>query len=325
MNDTLLIFLGATKKQATFWEHYHERKAGRNHDIMIAYIDRSIVPNVKNDTGEVFYENKVVDGKDIPHRAFGAYRYFFNKYKDKYDYFAFISDDVILRCDNWLKKSIDPLTHHKKLGWTATQLLTKKASGCFPDHLRAPIWFAKKEALAKISWKLKDDHNGEERIANQFLRAGYYGIQVGNKIDVAYDSLENGGLGVGDGIISSFEKKFFKEKNLVLPFTEEESRAFNRDLWQSIKDRNVGMWDATSPYRHIQTRNFITELQGLDGQVYTPALVIAREDTEVFENDTYNIQVLKEFVPDIPGLPLVKKTTSQKEKIKTLWYKVKNS
>ncbi len=102
MNDTLIIFLGATKKQETFWKYYHKHPAGRNHDIMVAYIDRSIIPEIRNTTGTVVYENKIVNGKDIPHRAFGAYRYFFNKYKDSYKYFAFISDDVIIRCDNWL-------------------------------------------------------------------------------------------------------------------------------------------------------------------------------------------------------------------------------
>lgn len=308
MNDTLLIFLGVTKRQELFWKSYHTLSSGRNHDILVAYIDRNVVSPINNTSGKVFYESKIINGKDIPYKAYGAYRYFFNKYKDKYTYFAFISDDVILRSDNWLQKCIEPLELYEKLGWTGTQVYST-ISNCFPNHCRAHIWFAKSEALSKINWKFKNDHDGEVLMAEQFRRVGYFGIQVGHQFDIAYDSLENGGLGVGDGIISCFEKKFFPEKKLVDPFSGQEIKTFEKKIWGSICKNDVAEWFATSPHPHIQEKNYITELQGLHGQIYVPSLSIARKYADVLENEALHINILKEYAPSIPNLPLYKKET----------------
>jgi hypothetical protein len=306
MNDTLIIFLGVTKRQELFWKSYHALTPGRPHDILVAYIDRTVISEITNKTGKVFYESKIVDGKDIPHKAYGGYRYFFNKYKDQYTYFAFISDDVILRSDNWLQKCIEPMINHKKLGWVGTQNYST-VSGCFPNHCRAHIWFAKSEALSKIKWKFKNDHDGEISMAEQFRRAGYFGVQIGHQFDIAYDSLENGSLGVGDGIISCFEKKFFPEKKLVEPYSAKEINDFEKEVWESIISADVSKWTATSPHAHIREKNFITELQGLNGQIYVPSLPIARKHAEVLENPTLHIQILKEYAPNMPNLPLSKK------------------
>lgn len=306
MNDTLLIFLGVTKRQDLFWKSYNELTPGRPHDILVAYIDRSVLPEIHNSHGEVIYESKIIDGKDIPHKAYGGYRYFFNKYKNNYKYFAFISDDVILRSDNWLQRCIEPLVNHKKLGWVGTQIYSTK-SNCFPNHCRAHIWFAKSEALSKIKWKFKNDHDGEISMAEQCRRAGFFGVQIGHQFDIAYDSLENGGLGVGDGIISCFEKKFFPEKKLVEPYTAKEIQNFEKEIWESIISNDVTKWVAASPHPHIQEKNFITELQGLNGQIYAPSLSIARKNASVLENDALHIQILKEYAPSMPNLPLSSK------------------
>jgi len=306
MNDTLIIFLGVTQRQNLFWKSYHELESGRPHDILVAYIDREVVPEIRNKNGKIFYESKIVDGKDIPHKAYGGYRYFFNKYKDSYKYFAFISDDVILRSDNWLQKCIEPLVNHPKLGWVGTQIYSTK-SNCFPNHCRAHIWFAKSEALSKINWKFKNDHDGEILMAEQCRKAGFFGVQIGHQFDIAYDSLENGGLGVGDGIISCFEKKFFPEKNLREPYSEKEIKDFEKEVWGSIIDHDVSKWTATSPHQHIQEKNFVTELQGLNGQIYAPSLSIARKNADVLENPTLHIHILKEYAPNLPHLPLEKK------------------
>jgi hypothetical protein len=328
-NDTLIIFLGVTKKQESFWPSYYAHTPGRPHDIMIAYIDRSVIPEVHNDYGTIVYENKIINGKDIPHRAFGAYRYFFNKYKDTYKYFAFVSDDVIIRSDNWLQACIEPLERHPRLGWVGTQIFAERYCGrSFPDHLRAPIWFAKSEALQKVDWRFNGDHDGEVSTANQFMRAGFFGVQIGFKFDIAYDSLENGGLGVGDGITSCFEKKFFPEKNLVGSYSQEEIKAFEKKIWDAIKNKKIEEWWAESPHPHIQKKNFITELQGLSGQVYVPSLYLARKYANVLENDEYHIQVLAEYAPKDPTLPLHKKERPSffsLDHLKLIWDTIKNS
>lgn len=308
MKNTLLIFLGASTRQEDWWKYYEKLDPGIEHDILVAYIDKTIIPEtIKNNHGKLFYESKIIEGKDIPHRAFGAYRYFFNKYRDQYRYFGFVSDDVIVRSKNWLKRCIEPLARHERLGWTATQIYSGKYSQCFPDHFRAPIWFAKSEALSQIKWEFDSDHHGEIVTANQFLDANYFGIQVGHKFDIAYDSLEAGDCGLGDGIISCFEKKFFPKKRLELPFSEDELNKFKTELWDSIKQNKIEKWYAISPYDHIQEKNFITELQGLDGQVYVPALNLAKQCLPIYENKQLNIQILQNFAP--PELLEVAKKT----------------
>jgi len=295
MNEILIIFLGVTARQAEWWRTYDMLDAGYEHDLLVAYINRDIIPEVKNKYGKVIYESKIVNGSDIPKRAFGAYRYFFDKYKDQYKYFGFVSDDVLIRSANWLKRCIEPLKKYPGLGWVSTQIYSEAASGCFPDHLRAPIWFAKSDALREVNWAFEDDHDGELKIADQFLEKGFFGIQVGMKFDIAYDSLENGGYGEGDGIISCFEQKFFPEKHLRDPFSEEEVNLFEQETWTSIMNNKIKSYYAISPHRHIKRKNFISELGGVNGLIYQPSLKIAKSNVEVFELPQYNIAVIKDF------------------------------
>lgn len=88
---------------------------GHSHDLILVHRDNLGVPeNPYNPYGNIFLENKIINGEDIPHRAFGAYRHYFYKYQDQYEYFIFVSDDVVFKSDNWLKKILDTLNLHER-------------------------------------------------------------------------------------------------------------------------------------------------------------------------------------------------------------------
>jgi hypothetical protein len=98
MKKVAVIMLGGEKQGNLFWPSYFNCDAGYPHDLILVHRDYLGVPtNLKNPNGRMIIHNKIVNGRDIPHRAFGAYRHFFYKYRDDYEYFIFISDDVILK------------------------------------------------------------------------------------------------------------------------------------------------------------------------------------------------------------------------------------
>lgn len=292
MPRVLLVFLGATSRQKNWWKTYNKFNPGVNHDLLNVYLDRPTFLKIKNPNGAVIHESKLIDGKDIPNRAFGAYRHFFNKYSSKYDYFVFVSDDVIIRRNNWMLDLLAPYELSPKLGWTATQIFSQE-SKCFPNHLRAPIWTARTSALIQVDWKFQSDHEGEQLIADQFLAAGFFGLQCGNLFDLAYDSIENGGLGRGDGIVSKFEMKFFPLKFLKRGFSEKEILKWEKRIWKGINSSSIEKFSATSPHSHIGQKNYVHELEGLNGQVYRPSLELAKQEIEVLEIPELNIAVSK--------------------------------
>lgn len=276
---TLVIVPAASWRQRLLWDSYRSLDAGVSHDVLVAYRDSSMVPDVTNLYGDVLLVKKEVDGRDIPHKAFGAYRYYANEFLSSYDNFVFLSDDVILRRDNWLAHLVEPLSK-PRLGWTATQVLSSQ-SRLFPNHLRAPLWAASAEALSAIAWEFDSDHGGELAIADQMLKAGFYGVQVGNKINLGYDSLEKGAYFRGDSVYAICERELFPDKHLILPYSEHEILKLQL-LAQSVAKGDVAQeLRLVSPFKHLGKFHAFRDLDMLDGSVYRPAVGLARKSIEL--------------------------------------------
>ncbi|GAG85146.1 unnamed protein product, partial [marine sediment metagenome] len=114
---------------------------------------------------------------------------------------------------------------------------------------------------------------GEVLLAEQFLSAGFFGIQVGNKINIAYDALEK------NHITQLLEIKYFGKDHLLKKFTPEEDIEFNELLNKYLED-GINEY-IESPYGHIGKRNIITQLEPFDGLIFDKSADIARENCNV--------------------------------------------
>lgn len=255
------ILLSGKDQEKCFWKNYSKVSAGYSYDMVLVHRDFLGFPDKipENKDGKTFLENKIVNGEDIPHRAFGAYRHYFNKYKDQYDYFIFISDDVVLKRNNWVKSIIDSLNRHEKIGFGSSQIFNGSIGYPHSSHLRAPFWFAKTEVLKKINWEFDNDHDGEMKIGNQCTQAGYVGIQVGNKVNLAYDVFEP------NHITQILEKQYFPES---WPYGVHDD--FFRLDEVSKKEQVI------SPYPHIGIQS-IESIQPYDMLIFEPSRSIVNQ------------------------------------------------
>lgn len=256
MSSVGLILVAASDRQHIFWDSYLRHRAGLSHDMIVVH--RGYQHQFQHpECDRVIYENKIINSQEVPHRAFGAYRYFGLKYINNYDYLAFISDDVSIRADNWLARSIETFIH-PKIGCVATQLFNGLHNQYpHPSHARSPIWFAATQALAEVKWVFDSDHDGEMRIADQFLEAGFITVQAGNKINIAYDAFEPDHITV---LMESFLSNKYNEEDLL-----------SRLRVGDISDMNI-----VSPYGHIGTRNIIRDIQPYHGLIYDRAVELAK-------------------------------------------------
>jgi hypothetical protein len=180
MKDFLIIFVGATPRQNEhWWPSYRQYMAGMDHDIVLVHRNMEGVPD--DILHLVTLENKILPSGEIPHKAFGAYRHYYQKYAGKYKYYAFISDDVYLRRRNWLSNVYEMFESYEGLGLISPMLHNN------PPHARAPIWFASDACLSKLDWNFLDDHDGEMTIADRVIATDHFVAQIGHKIDFAYD------------------------------------------------------------------------------------------------------------------------------------------
>lgn len=287
MNIGIVAVLGSPRQNECFWPTYNKLKAGIDHDLII--INRGMVGvpvNAASQSGETIFEDKmkIFNGSELPYKAFGAYRYFGLKYADKYEYLAFISDDVLFQIDNWLLEAVEMLSKFDKLGVVGTQIFNGlQGEYPHPSHIRAPIWFAKTSALKKLNWEFSSDHDGEMELAPTFIRAGYFAAQIGNKIDVAYDALESGQFGVGDHISSIFSK--------AVSFNSSKREEINESLLKKLID-NDDSSTVTSPYKHIGKRKVISQIQPFNGLVIDTGLDLANGCCNSFK---FNVNILKGY------------------------------
>src|SRR5690606_38696925 len=254
--------LGSKRQNECFWPTYKAKNAGVDHDLIVVNRGMVGVPeSASSQSGDTIFEDKMklVDGGELPYKAFGAYRYFGLKYADRYEYLAFVSDDVLFQVDGWLLEAIEMLSKFDKLGVVGTQIFNgERGEYPPPSHIRAPIWFAKTSALKKLNWEFSSDHDGEMTLAPTFLRAGYFAAQVGNKIDIAYDALEAGQFGIGDHISAIFSKE--------ISFDINRRNEINKTLFGKLIDgEDVDL--VTSPYKHIGKRKVVSQIQPFNGLV----------------------------------------------------------
>lgn len=273
MKVALIIVAGSEKQNQCFWPSYQKSTLGIDCDLIVVHRNMAHVPEIYNANGKVILENKIFSHGELPHKAFGAYREYWNRYQNKYDVFGFISDDVIIKTDNWVYKAVSLLNKYEMLGFVGTQIFNGLNNEYpHPSHCRAPAWFAKSRALKLINWQFDSDHDGEMRIADQFLDASFFGAQIGNKIDLAYDSLENGGYYQGDHISAIFEKEM--GHNLSDKWESQELQNLNNKLFQLLKNRDDS-FIIKSPHDHIGKRKLITQLQPFNGLLFDKSYELA--------------------------------------------------
>lgn len=287
MNICVILVAGGSKQNECFWPTYINTTEGIPYDLVIVHRNNQYIPNsipISSNVKSLFLENKIFDWGELPYQAFGAYRYYFNKYKDNYEYFIFISDDVLLRRNDWLKDVIDGLNQHSMLGFGGSQIFNGHKAYPHETHIRSPFWFAKTECLSKIDWQFESDHHGEMLIGEQLTKTGYFGIQIGNKINLAYDSYEK------DHITQLLENKYFPSKNLIEPFISEEYNFF-KDLYDNLSENTIKEYYIKSPWDHIPTQNVFIDIEPFHNLIYLSSLETAKKYMNVknLGNGVYTI------------------------------------
>lgn len=281
-NIAVILLAGSNMQNICFWPSFDRTVPGVNFDLILSHLNHKHLPDREfNQYGLTYIENKIdSNGNDVPCKAFGAYRHFFSKYSGLYEYFVFISDDVVIKRNNWLKHIINMLGIHEKCGFGGSQVFNGNKRYPHPSHVRAPFWFAKTEALSSIKWEFNDDHDGEMKIGDQLTSAGYFGVQVGNKINLAYDALET------DHITVLLEQRLFPDKHpygLHDPFE-------GWGLWEhNLGHDSIPYIDIESP--HVGKQNSLMDIEPFNGLIYHPSLEIAKNCIKVYERlpDTFLI------------------------------------
>jgi hypothetical protein len=283
MYNIAIIFLAGSEAQnRCFWPSYIRCHSGYKHDLIVVHRNGIGLPtNIYNTSGgKIIYENKInKKGEDIPHRAFGAYRHYYNIYAREYDLFVFLSDDVVLKRQDWLKDIVDCMFYHAKIGFGGSQIFNGNKRYPHPSHVRAPFWFAKSSALSQIVWEFEHDHDGEMKIGDQLSEAGFIGLQVGNKINLGYDVFEP------DHITTLLEKKFFSNKYPTGIYSDNELNFFDA-LFQKLDVAEIESMNIVSPYSHIGLQNCIIDIEPFEGLVYLPSLKIAQQHLNI-KNDRF--------------------------------------
>ncbi len=288
MKVALIVVAGSAKQNICFWPSYNSSLPGIDNNLIVVHRNMQHVPVINNKYGKVILENKINNGHELPHRAFGAYREYWKRYQNEYDIFGFISDDVVIKTDYWVGHAVGLLDKYEKLGWVSTQIFNGSAGQYpHPSHCRAPAWFAKSKALRDLQWDFDSDHDGEMRIADQFLSAGYFGAQVGNKIDIAYDSLENGGAFEGDHVSSILEKTL--GGNLKQKWNPGIIKNINESLLYRLHKGEDDL-KITSPFGHIGERKVVSQLQPFNGLVFDKSLELAQG---CYNSFNFGINILK--------------------------------
>jgi hypothetical protein len=302
MKDFLVIFVGATPKQNEWWwPSYEMCDAGISHDLVVVNRNMEGVPlDIRKKSPwieEIFYENKIfstfhsydkfstVQGNELAHKAFGAYRYYFHKYMMGYKYFAFVSDDVLLRRKNWLRDVYLMFEKYKGLGIVSPMVHNN------PPHVRAPVWFGTREALSSLDWGFSDDHDGEMTIADRCVNAGFFVAQIGRKIDFAYDPLwernANPRVCGAPQPNAYLEKYMFGEEHKI--FEEDDfllMEKFRDDLENGERYEEISS-DELGTRVDMQRWNICLEFQPYHGLLYNRGIEIARKfghDIEIWDH-----------------------------------------
>lgn len=287
-----------------FWPTYRLLDAGHPHDLIVVHRNQSKVPadaRNANPRGRVLFLDKVTaNGRELPYRAFGAYRFAYSVYKQSYDYFVFISDQTSLRCHAWLSVGLDLLSLHPKLGFGASQLFNGNDAKTTPamlrtgypheSHMRAPgPIFVKRSCLEGIGfekWNFASDHEGEMGFGRKLVEeAGCVGVQVGNKLNLGFDSLGNPPLlppaqaqrrSNYQHISHLLEASYFPSKQGLAPYHGNETTFFEQLFARSDATARKAQ-KIRSPFRHIGVQNVFYDLQPFNDLLYAPSLELAQK------------------------------------------------
>lgn len=284
MIKTCIILPTGRFQQQLFWVNYSKLDPGYDHDIVLIHRNFLGLENFEpcNKKGKIIYENKIIDGKDLPHQAFGAYKYYYQKYKDNYDLFIFLSDDVIIKRHKWIKYIVDNLYKNDAIGFGGSQIFNGGKNYPHESHIRAPFWFAKKETLEKANWEFKSDHDGEMKIGFQLARTDYVGIQIGNKLDLGFDAFEK------NHITQILENKYFSPTDNYFIYEEFD---YFRNLHKNLSKRKINKENIFSPFKHIGKQNVFIDLEPYDNLIFIETLDVAKKYLEIDKiyKDTYVI------------------------------------
>jgi hypothetical protein len=265
---------------------YLECNPGYKHDLIIIHrnYEFNYTDYVRNTSGgRVIYLNKMfADGTEVPHKAYGSYRYAFNIYKTEYDIFFFMSDQCVIRRDFFVKDAVNMLQLHEKIGFVSPCIFNGHKRYPHPSHAVASCIIVKSEALKGIDWKFEDDHDGEMRMADYLVGNGYVGLQIGNKLNFAYISTGNPPpIGAKphhfDHILHIIEKGIFPEKKLLYKFDESEYDILEKIYLKAISDGEcLSKYTVTSPWTHIGEQNIFIDIECFDSLIYYPALELCK-------------------------------------------------
>lgn len=277
-NIAVIIVAASNQQNICFWPSYYKCKAGLNHDLIIVHIDKKYVPdNITNIDGNMIYENK----KNLPHKAFGAYREYGLKYSNKYEYMVFISDDVILKRDYWLKDTLSLFDASNIIGVVASHVFNNNVKYPHKSHVRAPFWAAKTQALKNINWTFTSDHDGEMSLADRMKDANYICVQAGHKIDLAYDALQK------NHIVSLLEKYIYTQGSVLDKFSNNQVCDHDKFFKNLIDDDQI----IQSPYGHIGKRRIAHDIEPFHGLICNIGIDLINPD--MIERYGDNINVLK--------------------------------
>lgn len=279
-----IVFVGATPKQNEFfWPSWKRTSPGHSYDFILVHRDKIGVPkNYQNNLTEasnILEINKVLQQGEIPHKAFGAYRYAFQQLRSKYDVFVFISDDVEFKSDDWLSTVVSRFEKYPKLGFQSPLLSNN------PPHIRAPVWMATTNCLSAIEWYFNSDHEGEMSIADNCVKAGFWGTQIGHKIDIAYDpQLDMAVLKKLCGTPMPLRQMEIDVLNgpveKILPIHTKILQNFWKEFSSNYLKDIVYAKSIINPNIEIGF-NIHLEIQPYDGLIYNKSLLIAEKEVHI--------------------------------------------
>jgi len=257
------------------------------HDLIIVHINYNFInkDNLINKEGDIIYINKILkDGTEIPNRGYGSYKYVFEQFEEKYDVFVFMQETCVIRRNNWLKDAIDILNFSEHIGFCASQIFNGNDLNCFSTkyphktHMRAPgPLFIKTIYLKQINWNFNSDHEGEMITGNLLVeKTGCIGIQIGNKINFAYDTLGTPPIiGIEKAVKRSnynhitqiLENMFFLNKKGLDNFNSEEFFYFEK-LYNDLNEEQRTLLNIQSPFSHIPLLNIFNDIQPFNNLIY---------------------------------------------------------
>jgi hypothetical protein len=231
------------------------------------------------------------DGTEVEHRAFGSYRYAFNLYKNRYDVFIFMVDHCVIRRDNWIDDAVKLLYIHEKVGFLGSQIFNGHKKYPHPSHVRTPCIIVKSSVLTNINWEFNSDHDGELQFADMITNHGFIGLQIGNKINFAYDSKGNPPppntiptSGNIDHVTHFLENTYFPEKHLLDKFEKDELDLLNNIYYSNISELGNPKFYLNSI--HVGTQHLFIDIEPFDKLIYYPSLPLCYK---YFPNSVNNI------------------------------------